>query len=122
MPLPDERAFHVERHELAGGEHRVDHGAVADGARQRHVGLVMRRRQRRGCFHAVLPETLSTLAIERLHQEDRLRRGLRGGAGLADAPLAKPLGPGALRETGPLLAGPFAGLRRDDHEVADDDG
>ncbi len=121
MTLPEERALHVERDELPIREPCVDHRAVADRTRERHVGLVMRRGNRSDGFGAVLPETFSTLAVVRLHEEHGLVRCVSCAARRAHAAFAESLRSRSLREPGALPAGRLAGLGRDDHHVADDD-
>src|SRR5438477_5478887 len=73
MPLPDQLAFHIQRHKLARGEPGVDHASIGDATRTSHVvHAVDRRHFAVGVAFGVediLPDWFAVLAGKGLHRK-----------------------------------------------------
>ena len=112
LPLPHDGAGAIERDDLAGAEPREHQRAVGHRARRGEVVLVVDRRQIAGRFDAAFPHALAVGAIERLDDEDGLRRVRRRRG--AERPFALRRGVGALHQPRMVAFAPDAGadLRR----------
>ena len=120
MSLPDKLPVHVEGHDLAGAEPRINELAVRHRARRCQIVLVVRWRQRTGRLEAIRPEAAPRPTIERLHEKVRStgRCLRRRGPGGTEGPLSSGCGGTALSQPRTGAADASANLRGDEHSPA----